>query len=88
MIKYFANFESSIVSVERIKEYSELPSEDSWTNENNKPDDNWPNKGEIEFRNYSVKYREELDYVLKSLNFKINSCEKVIKFKFKYLVKK
>lgn len=78
MMGSFSLFETSIVSVERIKEYSELPSEDSWTNENNKPDDKWPNKGEIEFRNYSVKYREELDYVLKSLNFKINSCEKVI----------
>jgi ABC-type multidrug transport system fused ATPase/permease subunit len=78
MMGSFSLFETSIVSVERIKEYSELPSEDSWTNENNKPDDKWPNKGEIEFRNYSVKYRIELDYVLKSLNFKINSCEKVI----------
>ena len=80
MIKNFANFESSIVSVERIKEYSELQSEDSWTNEENKPDEKWPQNGEIEFKNYSVKYREELDFVLKSLNFKINSCEKVMKF--------
>ena len=78
MMKFFSLFESSIVSVERIKEYSELPSEDSWTNEKNKQDDKWPQNGEIEFKNYSVKYREELDFVLKSLNFKINSCEKVI----------
>ena len=78
MMKFFSLFESSIVSVERIKEYSELTSEDSWTNEKNRPDDKWPHNGEIEFKNYSVKYREELDYVLKSLNFKINSCEKVI----------
>ena len=78
MMGSFSLFETSIISVERIKEYSELPSEDSWTNEKNKPDDKWPQNGEIEFKNYSVKYRKELDFVLKSLNFKINSCEKVI----------
>ena len=80
MMGSFALFETSIISVERIKEYSELQSEDSWTNVENKPDDKWPQNGEIEFKNYSVKYREELDFVLKSLNFKINSCEKVMKF--------
>ena len=51
-----------------------------WRNEKNPPPKDWPSKGKIEFINYSVKYRKELDYVLKSINFTINSCEKVMLF--------
>jgi len=37
----------------------------------------WPIDGVIEFRNYSVRYRPDTNIVLKNLNFKIQSGEKV-----------
>ena len=48
-----------------------------WRNKENEPPKDWPSEGRIEFINYSVRYRKELDCVLKSISFKINSCEKV-----------
>ena len=37
----------------------------------------WPDKGIIEFRNICFKYASNYPYVLKSISFKIRSCEKV-----------
>jgi ABC-type multidrug transport system fused ATPase/permease subunit len=48
-----------------------------WYNENTKPDPNWPQNGEINFNNYSTRYRESLDLVIKQINLFIKSGEKV-----------
>ena len=37
----------------------------------------WPDKGYIKFDNYSVKYREDLDFVLKDINAEIMPGEKI-----------
>ncbi|OBZ66416.1 Metal resistance protein YCF1 [Grifola frondosa] len=37
----------------------------------------WPSKGEVEFRQYSTRYRPELDFVLKDISVKINPKEKI-----------
>ena len=37
----------------------------------------WPTKGVIEVCNMKFKYAMEYPYVLKSISFKIESCEKV-----------
>lgn len=47
------------------------------SNENTKPEDNWPNEGRIEFRGYSTRYREGLDLVLKQVSFEIEGSQKV-----------
>ena len=44
---------------------------------NVKPDADWPKKGEIEFIDYSTRYREGTNLVLNDLNFKVDSTEKV-----------
>ncbi len=38
---------------------------------------NWPSVGKIEFENYSVKYRPDLDYVLKNITFSIAGGSKL-----------
>lgn len=42
-----------------------------------RPPAGWPSKGEIQFNNYQVRYRPELDLVLKGITCDIGSQEKV-----------
>ncbi|KAI3496836.1 hypothetical protein L1887_39214 [Cichorium endivia] len=42
------NLENNIISVERIFQYSSLPSEPPLVIESNRPDDHWPSQGEID----------------------------------------
>nr|UOU03334.1 ATP-binding cassette subfamily C1-1 [Brachionus rubens] len=76
-VKCAAEFESNMTSVERIKEYSTTPQEADWENKSYKPCSDWPNNGEITFKDYSVRYREDLDYALKSINCEIKPSEKI-----------
>lgn len=68
--------ETNIVSVERIKEYQENKQEAAWEKLDSAPK-SWPESGAVTFKNYSVRYREGLDLVLKDLNIQIKAGEKV-----------
>lgn len=50
-----------------------------WEVEDKKPPPEWPMKGNVEFQNYSVRYREGLDLVLKNLTLNVKGGEKVRK---------
>ncbi|TBU30707.1 metal resistance protein YCF1 [Dichomitus squalens] len=76
LVRSASEVEQNIVSVERILHYIELPPEAPWEVPGTVPED-WPARGEIEFRQYSTRYRPELDLVLKDLNIKIKACEKI-----------
>ncbi|CAF0716991.1 unnamed protein product, partial [Brachionus calyciflorus] len=76
-VRTLSEFEANITSVERIIEYFEIKHEPEWSIDETKPKSDWPKNGNISFNNYSVKYREELDWVLKNLNIKINPGEKI-----------
>lgn len=39
--------------------------------------DEWPKTGEIEFKNYSLRYRPDLPLALKNINLKIRDGQKV-----------
>ena len=77
IVRMTVDIESNIVSVERVMEYASLPHEAPEIIENKRPSTNWPFNGEIEFKNYSTKYRPELEYVLKDINLSINKKEKI-----------
>jgi ABC-type multidrug transport system fused ATPase/permease subunit len=77
LVRSTAKFESNIVSVERVKEYTKIQQESEWINEKKRPAKNWPQHGSIKFINYSVKYRDDLDYSLKNLNLTIKPAEKI-----------
>ncbi|KAJ2231370.1 ATP-binding cassette glutathione S-conjugate transporter ycf1 [Coemansia sp. RSA 485] len=42
-----------------------------------RPEPNWPTSGAIEFRNYNMRYRPELELVLKDLSFSVKGREKI-----------
>ena len=41
------------------------------------PGKDWPHQGSVTFSNYSTRYRDELDLVVKNINFEIEGGEKV-----------
>ncbi|XP_066904292.1 multidrug resistance-associated protein 1 isoform X2 [Halyomorpha halys] len=69
--------ETNIVSVERIKEYTETPQEAAWDSTTSNVSEDWPQEGKVEFINYKVRYREGLELVLKGINLIINGGEKI-----------
>lgn len=48
----------------------------AWVTEK-RPPQGWPSKGEIQFIDYKVRYRPELELVLHGINCNIGSTEKV-----------
>ncbi|XP_054708721.1 multidrug resistance-associated protein 1-like [Uloborus diversus] len=77
IVRMNTDLENKSVSIERIDEYTHLESEADWSIPENEPPSNWPNKGEIIFDNYSTKYRKDLNLVLRDIDFRVNSNEKV-----------
>lgn len=63
--------EQNIVSVERILGYIKLKPEAPDEIPETKPTAPWPSNGEVEFKNYSTRYRAELDLVLKDISMVI-----------------
>jgi hypothetical protein len=57
--------EANVVSVERIDEYASLESEAALVVPDYRPPPDWPQKGCIELKSYSTKYRSNLNFVLK-----------------------
>ncbi|KAF6122855.1 ATP binding cassette subfamily C member 1 [Phyllostomus discolor] len=77
LVRMSSEMETNIVAVERLKEYSETEKEAPWRIEEMAPSSTWPEVGGVEFRDYSLRYREDLDMVLKHINITINGGEKV-----------
>ncbi|KAF9361073.1 hypothetical protein BGX26_006161 [Mortierella sp. AD094] len=69
--------ETTIVSVERVREYSQLTPEARDVIPDSKTNEAWPQRGQITFNQYSTRYREGLDLVLKGVNVTINGGERV-----------
>lgn len=78
LVYLYLECESKMVSVERIKNYSEnIPIEPEYHLLDNKPPKEWPNKGFISFENVSIKYEPKLPFILKDISFQINPQEKI-----------
>ncbi|KAK3576574.1 hypothetical protein CHS0354_011251 [Potamilus streckersoni] len=77
MVRRAGELETNIVSVERIKEYTQLECEKEDNSHSHLLPKGWPTKGEIRFENYSTRYRNGLDLVLKELTCVIQGGEKV-----------
>jgi ATP-binding cassette subfamily C (CFTR/MRP) protein 4 len=85
-IRRTADFETQMVSCERVLEYGSLPSEAPLTNFSHEDNrvarnklDEWPSEGSIKFKNVSVRYGDDplAEPVLKNVTFNIKGGEKV-----------
>uniref|UniRef100_G1TVN1 Multidrug resistance-associated protein 1 n=1 Tax=Oryctolagus cuniculus TaxID=9986 RepID=G1TVN1_RABIT len=77
LVRMSSEMETNIVAVERLKEYSETEKEAPWQIQETAPPSTWPQVGRVEFRDYGLRYREDLDLVLKHINVTIDGGEKV-----------
>lgn len=68
--------ENSLISAERVLHYTKTQPEAPWYVDK-EPELGWPSKGIVRFENYSTRYKENLDLVLKKVNLDIGAGEKV-----------
>ena len=83
VVRMASELETNIVAVERIKEYSEIPTEAPPIIESRRPPEDWPPEGHVKFDHYSTRYREGLDLVLKDIDVDIPGGTKVYTSPFK-----
>ncbi|XP_065919840.1 ATP-binding cassette sub-family C member 4-like [Dysidea avara] len=78
-VRTSAEVENLLVSVERVMAYGKLESEAELETipRDKAPPLQWPDKGVIDLHNTKFKYAIDYPYVLKSISFRIESCEKV-----------
>ncbi|KAJ7271635.1 multidrug resistance-associated ABC transporter [Mycena rebaudengoi] len=76
LVREFVSLEQSMVGMERIKEYSDLPQEPPEFIEPGPPD-SWPEQGAIRCENLVIRYASELPNVLHNLTFEVSPGEKI-----------
>ena len=77
IVRQTVEVETNIISVERVLEYANLPSEAPDVIFKNRPHIGWPAHGAVQFNNYSTRYRDGQDPVLKDISLDIKAHEKV-----------
>ncbi|KAF9156050.1 hypothetical protein BG015_007467 [Linnemannia schmuckeri] len=76
MVRTVSEVQNILVSVERVDEYTQKPTEAPVETGVVLPE-NWPSQGRIVFKNYCARYREGLDLVIKDISFTVAPTEKV-----------
>ncbi|KAI5077528.1 hypothetical protein GOP47_0007352 [Adiantum capillus-veneris] len=66
-----------IVSIERIRQYLDLPREAPAVIESNRPPTNWPQRGEVLLDNLQIRYRENAPLVLKGISCTFQGGHKI-----------
>ncbi|CAH1417576.1 unnamed protein product [Lactuca virosa] len=69
--------ENRMVSVERIKQFTNIPSEAEWVKKDNAPPSNWPSHGNVELKDLQVRYRPNTPLVIKGITLNIRGGEKI-----------
>ncbi|KAL0815486.1 hypothetical protein Bca101_071930 [Brassica carinata] len=69
--------ENKMVSVERIKQFTDIPAESEWESKENLPPSNWPFHGNVHLEDLKVRYRPNTPLVLKGITLDIKGGEKV-----------
>jgi ATP-binding cassette subfamily C (CFTR/MRP) protein 2 len=76
-VRQSAEVETMMTSVERIVDYGSLPSEGQLINPEYRPPAGWPAEGRVQFNDFKLRYRPNLDLVLKGVDLSIAPQEKV-----------
>jgi ABC-type multidrug transport system fused ATPase/permease subunit len=77
LVRLTGEVETNIIAVERVLEYTQLPSEAPDIIPTHRPAISWPAHGVVRFIDYSTRYRPGLDLVLRNINLDIKAKEKI-----------
>jgi len=72
-----SELEMNMVSVERVKEYADMEREALPVMPHNRPPQDWPAHGSVQFEKLCLRYRPGLPLVLKDLTASFNPAEKI-----------
>ncbi|KAF9129232.1 Canalicular multispecific organic anion transporter 2, partial [Linnemannia schmuckeri] len=80
--RHYCDMYLHLIAVERVEEYSEMRTEAPLltapdSEASRALEKHWPQEGRIEFVNYSTRYREGMDLVLKSISFTVEGGQKI-----------
>ncbi|KAJ2223564.1 Multidrug resistance-associated protein 1, partial [Coemansia sp. RSA 518] len=64
-------------SIDLYRQFTLIEPEAPYSLENNSPPVNWPQHGKIEFRDFSMRYRDDLGVALDNINLVVNPGEKI-----------
>lgn len=76
-VRIFADIESRMTSVERLRYYTQLEPESNLTKKESALPMGWPLNGDLEFENVQARYAEHLPLVLKNVNFAVRGGARV-----------
>lgn len=77
MVRQSTELEVNMNAVERVIEYTKLTPEKPPIIANHRPPQGWPSQGVVEAQDLVVRYREDLDPVLRNISFKTWPHEKI-----------
>lgn len=77
IVRLCVQFEVKAVNIERVLDYTRLPSEAEPIIEGHRPPASWPTNGAIHFNDHSTRYRPNLDFVLRGITLEIRPAEMI-----------
>ncbi|QFZ26635.1 putative ATP-dependent bile acid permease [Clavispora lusitaniae] len=77
IVRLYANIEMNMNSVERLQEFLEIEQEPPSEIPETEPRPTWPEHGEIDMENVTLRYAPHLPRVIKNVTFHVDSCNKI-----------
>lgn len=77
IVRLYANIEMNMNSVERLQEYLDVDVEPPAEIPETKPSSDWPQTGEIDVKDLSLRYAPDLPRVIKNATFHVSPCHKI-----------
>ncbi|KAJ2694105.1 Multidrug resistance-associated protein 1 [Coemansia sp. RSA 1285] len=66
-----------MIGIDILRHYADMERDGGPDKDTVEPPSNWPSSGKIELRNFSMKYHEDLEHVLKNISLTINPGERI-----------
>ncbi|KAF9206079.1 Multidrug resistance-associated protein 1 [Haplosporangium sp. Z 27] len=76
LVRCMCEVQFEMVAIERIDEYFNKNQEAPNATDVQLPE-SWPSQGHVEFKNYSTRYRQGMDLVIKNVSFEVQPGEKI-----------
>ncbi len=77
LVRQSTEAETQMVSVERVLQYSQVPQEPPAELPGREPPAEWPQSGTVQFNNFKLRYRKDLDLVLDGITINVGAMEKI-----------